>query len=102
MEESLESRSQSTDLKFPLPSPAKRISPPTIRIRGKARFFASFERERERVSLNEGEFTSFNPPPLAPFTRQVSKNTAGEKKRRSRSHRLYRIVRACNFFSASL
>lgn len=58
-----------------------RGSPPpplTIRIRGKARFFASFEREREREKLNEGEFTSFNPPPLAPNS-FVQKHSGGEK-----------------------
>lgn len=80
-------------------------SPPPLLLRGsppphdsnpgKSAFFRVLW-EREREKLNEGEFTSFNPPPLAPDS-FVQKTQRG-RKRGVRSHRLYRIVRACNFF----
>lgn len=78
VEESLESRSQSTDLKFSSPPPAKRISPPSRFESGEKRVFSRPLREREREKLNEGEFTSFNPPPLAPNS-FVQKHSGGEK-----------------------
>lgn len=62
-------------------------SPPPLLLRGsppphdsnpgKSAFFRVLW-EREREKLNEGEFTSFNPPPLAPDS-FVQKHSGGEK-----------------------